>query len=560
MKSFTTCLSITFLFLVQTSYSQSISKKKLDSVLQTISKENEAGFSVGIIKGGKYIYDGGFGLSDIETHRKNTIKTPFNIGSMAKEFTAACIYLLEKQGKIRTDDPLSKYFNDLPAYADTIIISHLIHHQSGLRDFATLVWLVDMNPNKGYSDKTVYEILAKQKSLNFSPGERYSYSNSGYFYLSKIVEKISGKDLVDFASENLFKPLKMRNTAFSRTHKVKNKANAYIQDEGKMLLFNPLDSTIGDGNAYSQVSDWVYWFEEMKTQKLLGKTIWEKMTTPARKNNGELTDYAGGLEIDTYEGKERISHGGDLPGYHSFMAYFPKEDLGFVVFSNNDEISGPEVFAKMYHEIFEKPQLPLAQQGSQTNENTDQNVEPKSLPFDTVRLIGSYSLNGEPELTFDVKKKNNQLMMFQHWNEIEYQILPLNDSVFHVKGEKGIVFDFKNIQHGRAEKMLITQNGGVKSANRTVDHVKLSDQVVNEHIGDFYNPEIDAHYIISKENGKLKLTIGLANLKVWRKSDKETYAVVDADLKITFYRNQNQQIEGFTLNHIRIKDLRFVKK
>jgi hypothetical protein len=169
-------------------------------------------------------------------------------------------------------------------------------------------------------------------------------------------------------------------------------------------------------------------------------------------------------------------------------------------------------------------------------------------------------LNGEPELTFDVKKKNNQLMMFQHWNEIEYQILPLNDSVFHVKGEKGIVFDFKNIQHGRAEKMLITQNGGVKSANRTVDHVKLSDQVVNEHIGDFYNPEIDAHYIISKENGKLKLTIGLANLKVWRKSDKETYAVVDADLKITFYRNQNQQIEGFTLNHIRIKDLRFVKK
>lgn len=190
---------ISLIFLTSNVYSQAISKDRLDSVLSSFSKAEEPGFAISIVHKGETVYAKGFGLADIRTHRRNTIHTPFNIASASKQFTAACIYLLEQQGRLKTTDLLSKYFKALPAYADTITIARLIHHQSGLRDYSTLSWLRDMKTSSTDNDKDIYTILANQQSLNFKPGETHSYTNSGYYFLSRIVTLVSGQDLSEFA-------------------------------------------------------------------------------------------------------------------------------------------------------------------------------------------------------------------------------------------------------------------------------------------------------------------------------------------------------------------------
>lgn len=544
---------ISFIFLASNVHSQSISKERLDSVLSSFSNPEEPGFAISIVHKGKTVYANGFGLADVKTGRKNTIHTPFNIASASKQFTAACIYLLEQQGKLKTTDLLSKYIKGLPAYADTITIAHLIHHQSGLRDYGTLSWLRDMRINNKDTDKDAYNMLANQQSLNFKPGEMHSYTNSGYYFLSRIVKLVSGQDLSKFAYHQIFSPLGMKNTGFSRTHQVRGKANAYMSSKKDYMECNATSPIIGQSNIYSSVDDWDKWFNEMKTHQLLGNKVWKKMTTPGINNDGTALTYAGGLETKPFQEKQMISHAGDLPGYHSFVGYFTADDLGIVILTNNDDYSCQDILQSAQDAIYAKNNTSgLVKKSPQKTDESTKTID------DITKYTGTYQIDAHPERKFELVNNNGALFVIQRWNETRYPILPLKDSLFYLEGVD-ITFGFKDQQHQQFSKMGITQDGKLTWTTRINDS-GISDQELNEASGGYYSKEINGHYILKKNGTHLDLLIGSVHLKLVSLGKEGQFYVLGPGFTLSLRKNKSHQIDGFTLDHVRIKGLLFTKE
>lgn len=508
-------------------------------MLTPITGAPEPGFVAAIIKNNKLIYAKGFGLADLEKKVKIGIETPFNIASNSKQFTVACIYLLEQQGKLKTSDKLSKYFKDLPKYADSISIAHLIYHQSGLKDFSTLSALRNIGDFKG--ERNMYQLLATQKSLNFKPGEETSYSNSGYFYLSLIVKQLSGMDLADFAKQNIFKPLKMTNTSFSRSHRIPGKANGYVFRNNQYLLNNASDTTIGQGNMYSNVADLKKWLNEVKTHKYFGEVIWQKMFTPPEPG----AKYAGGLIIDVVKGRKRISHGGDIDGYHSDLYSFPNDGVGMIILSNKDNISISDIYARLDEAVFGK-ETPAIKQVKTEEKPT---VKP-FITFDTTSYIGTYRMR--PGTVFDITKTSNELSVYQRWNGISFKLLPKTAHLFYTDFDPDVTFEFKDIRDNKAQELELLQEGKVTKITRTDVAINLA-----EYTGQFYNDELETSYTFIVKDGVLEFSSNKEPVQLTA-TDKDHFYSNWGD--IIFSRDAGGNINGFSLNHIRVKNLHFVKK
>ena len=194
---------------------------KVDQIFSQWNHKNSPGAALSIIKDGKIIYSKGYGMADLEHDIPVTDSTIFYIGSVSKQFVTMCILLLEEQGKLKLDDKVQKYLSDFPEYESPITIQHFIHHTSGVRDNLTL-WELAGNSILDHIDKEeMYQMIKRQKTLNFPSGEKYLYSNSCYFMLALIIEKVSGESLKSFAQKNIFQPLSMNHTFFGDDNTVK---------------------------------------------------------------------------------------------------------------------------------------------------------------------------------------------------------------------------------------------------------------------------------------------------------------------------------------------------
>ena len=191
------------------SFAQIKESKAIDSIFAKWDTLNVPGCALGIIKDGKLVYAKGYGLANMEYNIPNSASSVFRIGSTSKQFTAASIVILAEQGKLSLDDTLKTFFNDFPQYAEKITVRHLLNHTSGVRDYLQIAYLKGFGNDDFYTDDDIMTWLINQSDLNFAPGEEYLYSNSGYWLLGQIVKKVSGKNMADFAQEEIFKPLKI---------------------------------------------------------------------------------------------------------------------------------------------------------------------------------------------------------------------------------------------------------------------------------------------------------------------------------------------------------------
>lgn len=201
----------------------------VEALFAEYTKPGSPGCALGIYRDGKIVYAKGYGLANIEENVPITPQAVFDIGSTSKQFTAASILLLEQQGKLSIDDDVRKYVPEVPHYGQKITIRNLLNHTSGLRDYLTLMDLAGVNTDGVTTDDDALAVIARQKALNFSPGSEYLYSNSGFFLLSLIVSRASGKTLREFAAENIFQPLGMTRATYRDDHTslIPNRALAY---------------------------------------------------------------------------------------------------------------------------------------------------------------------------------------------------------------------------------------------------------------------------------------------------------------------------------------------
>jgi CubicO group peptidase (beta-lactamase class C family) len=357
---------------------------RINELFKQWNTNSSPGEALGIIKDGKLIYTKGYGIADLEHNIPITDSSIFYIGSVSKQFVAMCILLLEEQGKLTLDDKVQKYLPDFPEYDAPLTIRNFINHTSGVRDNLTLWSLAGRDYLDHIDKKEMYQLIRQQKKLNFNPGEQFMYSNSCYFMLGLIIEKISGESLKEFARKNVFEPLGMSNTFFQddNTKIIKNRAFSYLEENGEYKNQIMRYDLVGSGGVYSNIRDLYLWDQNFYHNKL-GKgsnTLVEKMHREGTLNNGLVTGtgYAFGVQNGYYRGLKTVSHGGALAGYRSYLLRFPEQNVSIVILGNLNSIPIGKLPYDVADIILEKKLSPLSIQeknlSSQNNTVNEQKV------------------------------------------------------------------------------------------------------------------------------------------------------------------------------------------
>lgn len=322
------CVVLPATLFAQSALSDSVARQ-VDAVFSRYTA-NGPGCVVGVFKDGKIAYTKGYGLANLEFRAPITPETPFIMGSVSKQFTAASIALLVQDGKLSLDDDVHKYVPELADYGKKITVGQLVHHTSGIRDFWALVDAAGMRPDDGYTVDDVLRLASRQKHVNFEPGAEYNYSNTGYVLLGIIVQRVSGKSLRDFAAERIFTPLGMTNSHFHDDHNqpVRGRAAAYSPAKGptaldgwKVNIWN--NDIVGQGGLMTTMEDLQKWDENFYTGTVGGKAFLAQQLEQGVLNNGKKIAYAFGLEIGRYRGLPSVEHTGSTGGYRTDISRFP---------------------------------------------------------------------------------------------------------------------------------------------------------------------------------------------------------------------------------------------
>jgi CubicO group peptidase (beta-lactamase class C family) len=318
-----------------------------------VSKGQTAGLVVAVGEVGKAPVVHAYGFANLEWQAATTADTVFRVGSITKQFASACILLLAEQKKLTLDDKLSKYFPEFPRAAE-VSIRQLLNHTSGVHSYpgrteATIV-------RAGISVPDMVKHLGSL-GYDFDPGTNWDYSNSNYFLIGAIIEKVSGQTLRDFARERLFEPLGLSQTAIDRNQDVvPHRATGYERDRAKPgtyvnAVYSDMSVPGGAGALRTTASDLIKWTEALHGGRVLNAASYKEMTTVAQVPGKNDVYYGLGLWLKPEQGHPLISHNGGIDGFESNLVYLPERKLTLVILTNTQNGTG-ELRARMLDALF----------------------------------------------------------------------------------------------------------------------------------------------------------------------------------------------------------------
>lgn len=312
---------------------------RIDAIVEERMRTPGAvGISVAVAREAQLFYEEAHGFADLEFAVNADQATMFRIGSVTKQFTAAAIVKLAERGKLAIDDPLTKFLPDYPTHGHEITLRHLLTHTSGVPSYTGLGPVWERTKALELLDDELVA-LWKDRALDFAPGERWSYSNSGYYLLGMVIAKVSGTSYADFLSQTFFDPLALTRTRYDSNAKLLlNRAQGYAYRDGEFLN----DELLGmsqpgaAGALLSTAGDLVRWQQALVAGRVVKPESYEEMTLPYMLASGRETDYGFGLQLDQQAGSRCIWHGGGINGFNSVLLYFPDEKLHVAVISNSE--------------------------------------------------------------------------------------------------------------------------------------------------------------------------------------------------------------------------------
>jgi CubicO group peptidase (beta-lactamase class C family) len=343
----------------------------LDKIMSRYT-DDHPGAQVAISRNGKIIYSAARGRADLDRNLPIDKTTKIEAGSVSKQFTAACILLLEQQGKLSLNDDIRKYLPEVPSYGNTITIRHMMNHVSGLKDWGSIVELGgSTRGTKPYTNENVLHVVSVQKTLNNKPNDEYIYSNSGFNLLAIIIQRVSGNTLAAFSKKYLFDPAGMKNTEWRDDYKrnVPNRAIAYSQNAGNYRINMPNENAYGNGGLLTTAEDLLLWNDFYLNGKLGSPSLLANQLATTPFNNGRKNKYAAGLIIDTLYGLSYITHNGATAGYRANLDAFPQPGLSIAWISNTSQADMSDVPAAIRNTMVRNPRP--APRNSNTNRNAD---------------------------------------------------------------------------------------------------------------------------------------------------------------------------------------------
>lgn len=534
---------------------------KANKLFTRWDKLDSPGAAAAVMLDGKIIYKNGFGYANLEYGIPIASSTIFHVASVSKQFTVMAILLLEKEKKLSIYDDVHKYIPELPDFGQIITIEHLIHHTSGLRDQWELLTLSGWRDDDVITKEHIMKMIKRQKALNFEPGTKFLYSNTGYTLMAEIVERITGKSFASFTKEEIFMPLEMNSTHFHDDYEiiVKNRAYSYKidLDEGyknSILSF----STVGATSLFTTAEDLVKWGDNFNTGKVGGTSVVNRIQERYKLKNGEIISYAGGVKIGEYNGLKTIEHNGADAGFRSSIVCFPEQKMSIAVLSNLSTFK-PEYYAKKLADIFISDNKDIAKNYEQKSK-TDQIEEAKGdFNKNCDDLSGVYLI--EPGTIINVRFENNRLTI----------LLP-ETAKLSLSHRSGSTFYADNTDI--EIKWVISEDGNVEGLNvvdpndcmyaKKINPIKLSKKDLVMYAGDYYSEELDTDYqILIRDNELIAVHKRHQDSKFIPYSEScfvsEKHGNwLSGDIK--FVKNQGNQVIGFTITSGRVFNLWFSKR
>lgn len=515
-------------------HSQNNLKKSIDRILdsQNISLV-EPGLTVGVVKNGEVIYHDSRGSMNLEYRLPFNDSTVFGLASVTKQFTAACIGVLEKQGKLSINDDVRKYIPELATYSDTIRIKHLLNHTSGIRNHNVLLDLKGFDfIHRGYTNKMIQELMFKQKGVNNEPGEKMLYSNTNYVLLALIVERVSGMSIHEFSKQQLFAPLNMDNTFYESDLEdiVENRAYSYYKKGQQYHQPRSLNLCVGAGGMKSTVKDLAKWSDVFLNSRHEFSYLKDFITELDTLNNGELMKHARGMFVSPYKGYRSFNHSGRELGMRSQFICIPGENLAVIVFSNSEDINAVNVSYQI---------LDLFLDGKDPEPKHDnRSVSPLSQNKD---IQGTYQeLNSD--LRMEVYAENDTLKAISSFGSNATPLISQGINTYSRIDNPSIVYTFSPEQRPNVD--LYVDFGGALFYFERVDLDPNPDQGLEEYAGNYYSNELDVQYSFSVEDDTLVLNYPNNEGLLLKEGVKDTFGA-NRRTKYSFHRNEEGTVISF---------------
>ncbi|MGA9770841.1 MAG: serine hydrolase [Blastocatellia bacterium] len=529
---------------------------QVDKIFAAWDKKDSPGCALAVIRDGRIIYKRGYGMAHLEQNSPIASTTAFDIGSVSKQFTAMSVLLMAEQGKLSLDDDIRKYLPEMPQYESPVTIRQLVHHTSGLRDYLTLVALQGGGRDEDfYVDGEVVDLLARQKQLNFKPGDQWLYSNSGYFLLSQIVKRASGKTLRQFADENIFKPLGMKHTRFNDDHTeiIENRAQGYgpRQGGGFSISVSPLDM-VGDGNVVTTVEDLFLWDQNFYRNKLGkgGQQLINEALKTGVLNSGEKLEYAAGIFITKYKGLNEASHGGAFVGYRAGILRFPDQQFSVACECNLATID-PMTLAHRVADIY------LADQFKQEAAKSG-DASPEFMELSESELkdkVGAFR-NSNNGAIWKLNIREGKLTADFPGASLQFAAVSANE--FH--SLNGPVK--RTLKFDQSRLMWMTIEGQKPVRFEAVELVTPSPAELARYAGDYYSDELGVTYKIAFEGGKLYIRhenrYKELPTSALEPTLRDTFFI--QGITLNFKRDEQKQVNAFTMDAGRVRNIGFVKR
>ncbi len=531
------------------------SVRAIDKVFSDLDGTHSPGCAIGIMQRGQLVHQRGYGMASLEHRVPIDENTVFYTGSVSKQFAAAAVAMAAREGHLSLDDDVRKWFPELPDYGDTITVRHLVHHTSGLRDYLGLMSLAGVPFENVITPEWVLELIARQKALNFAPGEQYLYSNSGYFLMAQLVGRATGRSLREYSDEVFFEPLRMRHTHFhdDRHEVVTNRALAYSASEtGYVVNWSPAFDQVGSGGLLSTIEDLARWDQSFYDDSL-GSGFWKSLQERGRLNDGEELSYAFGLTIDEYEGRPRIQHGGAMFGYRAQLSRFPEDELGIAVLCNLATADPGGRASRVADHLLEVPA-----------KSSDREPEPSEKASEVVELtpgqlddwVGEYELF--PGVALRVSRKGTRLMASAPDDE-PFELSPISRTEFVVADPQPPLSSasavFERDGDSRSVRLQLFGRDTVAPAlpARVEDAKELGSWV-----GDYWSDELAATATLVLEDGSLSYRVGsLESRDVVVRADGTASL---AGMRLEGETASDGEVTGFVIDAGRVRGIRFEKR
>jgi CubicO group peptidase (beta-lactamase class C family) len=522
---------------------------RVAAIFAAYNKPTSPGCTVAVYQGDRIAHKAAFGMANLDHDVPLTPSSVFHVASVSKQFTGTAILLLAGDGKLSLDDDIRKHLPELPDFGKRITIRQLANHTSGIRDQWDLLNLAGWRYSRDLiTDDDVMELLTRQKALNFEPGERHLYSNSGYTLMALIVSRVSGKSLREFTTERIFKPLGMNNTFFRDNFSeiVKHQAYGYAPaGQGYRLSVTNFD-TAGATSLLTTVEDLLKWHMNFDARHVGGDALQSRLLERGVLNGGTRLDYAFGVTHGRYRGVATVGHGGSDAGYRANFVRFPEHRLGVATLCNI-ATANPGALSHRVADVFLPESVPPAPTSPRVEDSPE-----VPIPQDALKKYAGLYWNAAEFSARRTVLENGRLHAADGRGRIPLK--SLGEGVFVMTGGSRARITFEDAPGGEVRVRI---GNDPRPLVKTEPFMPTAEQM-SEFAGVYRSDEMDAVFRIGVRDGALRAE--RTKIRPWTLEPLVKDVFRGGSGVFQFTREGNGRLSGFLYQGGRIKNVKFWKE